>query len=79
MAYDATQDSDLIALDASHLFSSSVTKIGCRRSTFLRGYMYDFIEQFAPHLTRAVVEEAFQRHTKAELEELFSHLELPVY
>ncbi len=79
MAYDAEQDSDLVALDASHLFSSSVTKIGCRRSTFLRGYMYDFIEQFAPHLTRAVVEEAFQRHTKAELEELFSHLELPVY
>jgi LysR family cys regulon transcriptional activator len=79
MAYDATQDNDLVALDATHLFSSSVTKIGCRRSTFLRGYMYDFIEQFAPHLTRAVVEEAFQRHTKAELEELFSHLELPVY
>jgi LysR family cys regulon transcriptional activator len=79
MAYDAEHDSDLVALDASHLFSSSVTKIGCRRSTFLRGYMYDFIEQFAPHLTRAVVEEAFQRHTKAELEELFSHLELPVY
>jgi len=79
MAYDATQDSDLIALDASHLFPSSVTKIGCRRGTFLRGYMYDFIEQFAPHLTRTVVEEAFQRHTKAELEELFSHIELPVY
>jgi LysR family cys regulon transcriptional activator len=79
MAYDATQDNDLVALDATHLFSSSVTKIGCRRSTFLRGYMYEFIEQFAPHLTRAVVEEAFQRHTKAELEELFSHLELPVY
>jgi LysR family cys regulon transcriptional activator len=79
MAYEADQDSDLVALDATHLFSSSVTKIGCRRGTFLRGYMYEFIEKFAPHLTRAVVEEAFQRRTKAELEELFSHLELPVY
>ena len=79
MAYDETADQDLVALDASHLFASSVTKIGCRRGTFLRGYMYEFIEDFAPHLNRDVVQEAFQRHTKAELDELFSHLELPVY
>ncbi|MEH6571105.1 MAG: HTH-type transcriptional regulator CysB [Halioglobus sp.] len=78
MAYDKEIDSDLVALDASHLFSSSITKIGCRRGTFLRGYMYDFIEDFAPHLTRELVAEAFARHSKAELEELFSHLELPV-
>lgn len=79
MAHDTDVDKDLVALDASHLFASSVTKIGCRRGTFLRGYMYEFIEHFAPHLNRDVVNEAFQRHTKAELEELFSHLELPVY
>ena len=78
MAYDEEADSDLVALNASHLFSSSVTRIGCRRGTFLRGYMYDFIEDFAPHLTRDIVTEAFQRHSKAELDELFSHLELPV-
>lgn len=78
MAYDEEVDSDLVALDASHLFSSSITKIGCRRGTFLRGYMYDFIEDFAPHLTRELVSEAFSRHSKAELEELFSGLELPV-
>lgn len=79
MAYDEAVDSDLVALDAGHLFSSSITKIGCRKGTFLRGYMYEFIENFAPHLTREVVEEAFQRHSKAELNELFSHIELPVY
>ena len=79
MAYDKTKDSDLIALDASHLFASSVTRIGCRRGTFLRGYMYEFIENFAPHLTRDVVQDAFQQHSKAELEELFSHIDLPVY
>ncbi len=79
MAYDDDADSDLVTLDASHLFAASVTKIGCRRGTFLRGYMYDFIELFAPHLTRAVVAEAFQRHSKAELDDLFSHLDLPTY
>jgi LysR family cys regulon transcriptional activator len=79
MAYDETIDSDLVALDASHLFSSSVTQIGCRRDTFLRGYMYEFIEDFAPHLSRDRVTDAFGCQTKAELADLFSHLELPVF
>ncbi len=79
MAYDEELDDDLVALDASHLFESSITKIGFRRGTFLRGFMFDFIEQFAPHLTKEVVEEAYSRHTKLELDELFEHVELPVY
>jgi LysR family cys regulon transcriptional activator len=79
MAYDESLDQDLVKLDASHLFASSVTRIGCHRATFLRGYMYRFIEDFAPHLTRDLVDAAFQSHSKTELEELFSHIELPVY
>ncbi len=79
MAYDETIDSDLVALDASHLFASSVTQIGFRSDTFLRGYMYEFIEDFAPHLSRDVVTDAFGCQSKAELAELFSQLELPVY
>jgi LysR family cys regulon transcriptional activator len=70
-------DPDLVALDASHLFEPSTTKIGFRKGTFLRGFMYDFIEQFAPHLTKAVVDEAVERHTRSELDELFSHIDLP--
>lgn len=79
MAYDETIDSDLVALDASHLFASSVTQIGCRRDTFLRGYMYEFIEDFAPHLSRDLITDAFKTQTRAELVDLFAHLELPVY
>ncbi len=79
MAYDETIDSDLVALDASHLFASSVTQIGCRRDTFLRGYMYEFIEDFAPHLSRDLVTAAFKSQTRTELVDLFAHLELPVY
>ena len=79
MAYNPELDTDLVALDASHLFESSVTKIGFRRGTFLRGYMFDFIQQFAPHLSKEVVDEAGQRHTKQELDELFQHIQLPVY
>jgi len=79
MAYDPEQDKDLVPLDASHLFASSTTRIGCRRGTFLRGYMYDFIERFAPHLTRDLVAEAFQRRSRAELDELFAGIKLPVH
>jgi LysR family cys regulon transcriptional activator len=79
MAYDEAIDSDLVALDASHLFASSVTQIGCRRDAFLRGYMYDFIEDFAPHLSRDLITAAFGTQTRTELVDLFSHLELPVY
>ncbi|MDO6748992.1 LysR substrate-binding domain-containing protein, partial [Gilvimarinus sp. 1_MG-2023] len=56
MALDPVQDKDLVAIDASHLFAPSVTKIGFRKGTFLRGFMYDFISGFAPHLTRELVD-----------------------
>lgn len=77
MAYNPEIDTDLVAIDASHLFGSSVTKIGFRRGTFLRGFMYEFIEALAPHLTKEIVNEAFNRHSKLELDELFSNIELP--
>ncbi|MBK6279069.1 MAG: HTH-type transcriptional regulator CysB [Gammaproteobacteria bacterium] len=79
MAIDEQLDSGLVMLDASHLFSPSVTKIGFRRGTFLRGYMYEFIELFAPHLTREVVDKAWQLQGKAEVEALFEGVELPTY
>tara|TARA_S200000501_G_scaffold378924_1_gene445046 strand:- start:1850 stop:2824 length:975 start_codon:yes stop_codon:yes gene_type:complete len=79
MAYDEKVDSDLVSLDASHLFTPSVTKIGFRRGTFIRGYMYDFIRMFAPHLTKDIVEQAYLCSNKVEIDELFEHVELPLY
>jgi LysR family cys regulon transcriptional activator len=79
MAYEPAADSDLVALDASHLFESSVTRIGIRRGTFIRGYMYDFIEAFAPHLKKELVTQAFEHHSHQEIDALFSGIELPVY
>src|SRR5690606_10941644 len=79
MAVDPVLDPDLVVLDASDLFESSVTRIGFRRGTFLRGFMSDFIESFAPHLTREVQARAVQCRNKLELDQLFADLELPVY
>ncbi|THF62902.1 HTH-type transcriptional regulator CysB [Pseudothauera nasutitermitis] len=58
MAYDPAVDKHLGMLDASHLFESSTTRIGIPRRAWLRGYVYAFIEQFAPHLSRRIVEAA---------------------
>ena len=77
MAHDAALDSDLVALDASHLFDPSTTKIGFRRGTYLRAYMYDFIQLFAPHLTHEIVDQSITATTKGELETLFKGIELP--
>lgn len=77
MAFDEMQDQDLVRLDASHLFEYSTTKIGFRKGTFLRGYMYDFIQQFAPHLTPDLVKQVQSCSNRAEIEEIFAHQQLP--
>jgi len=72
------RDDDLVALDASHLFANSTTNLGFRRETYLRSYMYDFIEMFAPHLTRDRVEEAIRYHDHPGETSLFSDLQIPL-
>lgn len=79
MAMDEEQDSDLVTLDASHLFEASVTKVGLRKGVFLRGYMYKFIEAFAPHLTKNLIDQAMACSTKADVDELFRHVSLPTF
>lgn len=77
LAYEPGQDTDLVALDASHLFAPSITKIGFSRNTMLRGFMYDFITLFAPHLTRDLVEKAGAAGDKEAVEELMRGIDLP--
>lgn len=79
MAHEQVADSDLVALDASHLFDSSITRIGIRRGTFIRGYMYDFIEQFAPHLKKDLVVEACEKSSRQEVDDIFRDVVLPVH
>ena len=77
MAVDPELDEDLIAIEARHLFESSVTKIGIRRGTFMRGYMYDFVKGFADHLDRDLVDAALAAGPRHE-DGLFKDIELPV-
>lgn len=78
MAINEELDQDLVAIDATHLFGHSTTKIGFRKGTFLRTYMYDFIEEFAPHLTKNLVSTAVSLKDDDQVEALFKDIELPV-
>jgi LysR family transcriptional regulator, cys regulon transcriptional activator len=79
LAYDPSVDQGLKALDASHLFGYSVTKIGFRRGCFMRAYMLDFITLFAPHLSRDVIQKALELRTKEEIDKLIPESGLPSF
>ena len=78
MAMDQDLDKDLVSIDASRLFAASTTKIGFRKGSFLRTYMYDFIERFAPHLTKDVVEKANLLRNQDEIDRMFAKFDLPI-
>jgi LysR family cys regulon transcriptional activator len=77
MAVEPQRDPDLVALDASHLFGWSTTSLGFRKESYLRGFMYAFIEMFAPHLKRPLVERFMSAQEKSERDALAATLTLP--
>lgn len=79
MAMDDKVDADLVTIDANHLFEKSTTNICFRKGSFLRGYMFDFIERFAPHLTRELVEQVLEQRNLEDVAAMFNDIELPVY
>jgi LysR family cys regulon transcriptional activator len=58
MAYDPKRDTGLRAMEVGHLFGTNTTRIALARGRRLRGYVYRFVELFAPQLNRASVEQA---------------------
>ena len=79
MAYEEDEDRDLVAIDGAHLFPESVTWIGVRRGRLLRGYMYEFIRLFAPHLTRRLVDQALRARDAAGTQAVLGSVAVPVY
>lgn len=56
MAFDGKRDKNLRSIDASDLFEPSTTRIGISRNSYIRSYIFDFIEMFAPHLDHASIQ-----------------------
>jgi LysR family cys regulon transcriptional activator len=56
LAFEPDRDKGLRAIDASRLFEPNTIHLGVRRNDYLRGYVLDFIEMFAPQLKRNTIE-----------------------
>jgi LysR family cys regulon transcriptional activator len=67
-AFDAQRDAlvGLCEIRVRHLFPVNTTYVGIRRGSLLRRFEYDFIEDFAPDLTRGVVQKALQGGSKTD-------------
>jgi LysR family cys regulon transcriptional activator len=60
LAFDPRRDIALRARDASQLFESNTIHLGVRRNDYLRAYVLDFIELYAPALGRKRLTEALR-------------------
>lgn len=60
MAFSSEADTDLVAINAAHLFPSCTTWIGFRRDRFLREYMYAFLELIVPETDREFIDQAIK-------------------
>lgn len=67
MAFDAKRDKHLRSIDAGHLFEPSTTRIGISRNSYIRSYVFDFIEMFAPHLDQAAIQAKLKSHKTGNL------------
>jgi len=61
MAYDEELDNDLIALPTKDILPLCSTWLAFNPDLYLRQYMQDFIQLFAPHVTRDQVQTAIDR------------------
>jgi LysR family cys regulon transcriptional activator len=77
LAIDGEEDADLKVRDASHLFPVHTTWVGFRRGVLLRGFMYEFLEMFAPHLTHRRVVDAESADSQESIDRLFAGTKIP--
>ena len=55
VTYERRRDRGLRVIDAGHLFEPYVVHLGFRPRDGLRRYAFDFIEMFAPHLSKEII------------------------
>jgi LysR family cys regulon transcriptional activator len=77
LAIDGAEDGDLKVRDGSHLFPVHTTWVGFRRGILLRGFMYEFLQMLAQHLTPRLVQAAEKSASQDEVEREFAAIRIP--
>ena len=78
IAADNICDDEIVAIPLKSILPYCDAWICYSRSVYLQNYMYDFIESFAPHLTKEIME-GVGRLTSKELFKLKNNFDLPRY
>lgn len=58
MAFDSERDKSLRAISVGHLFGMNTSRVAIKQGSYLRSYVYTFIELLSPILNRKLVESA---------------------
>jgi LysR family transcriptional regulator, cys regulon transcriptional activator len=77
VAIDGEEDADLKIRDGSHLFPVHTTWAGFRRGVLLRGFMYDFLQMLAPHLSPRLVATAEKSMSQDDIDGEFAAIRIP--
>ncbi|KIF82357.1 CysB family HTH-type transcriptional regulator [Noviherbaspirillum autotrophicum] len=57
MAFNEERDKGLRAISAGHLFGTNVSRVALKQGSYLRGYVYSFIELLTPTMNRKLIEQ----------------------
>ena len=79
LAHDADKASGLEAIDASELIEISTARVVFRRGLFFRGFMYEFLSLFVPHLTRELIDAALSVRSRSAMDPLLVDIDLPLF
>ena len=77
LAIDGEEDADLKIRDGSHLFPVHTTWVGFRRGVLLRGFMYDFLQMLAPHLSQRLVAATEKSASQDDVDREFAAISIP--
>jgi LysR family cys regulon transcriptional activator len=78
MAYEEDKDSDLVAIDLSHLIPPSLVNVVYDKNFYFREYIFAFIEALAPHLNRDLLIEAQQTRSQSKMAKLVNKENIPI-
>ena len=72
-------DSDLVYIDASHLFPDSLIKVGFRHSRHISAFQYDFLHMLAPYLDIDTIKEVVSTRDHDERKAMLPEGKIPSF
>ena len=79
LAANDIDNDKMCSISLSHLFKPSAAWLCFNKNIYLQSYMFEFIENFAPQLTKETMENIIYCKHPDQLSAIYNELQLPVY